>query len=143
MSQEALDELMEKNKDLAKANGLVQVKPPPSVVSTDASEADFQGKLIKALKDNAWLVHAERPARSGKGWVTPIQGNSGFPDLIAVKPPAILVIENKTKSGRLSPEQEKWVIAFSACGVKVLVARPEDWESILKIIEERNENKTN
>ena len=43
MSQEALDELMEKNKDLAKANGLVQVKPPPSVVSTDASEADFQG----------------------------------------------------------------------------------------------------
>ncbi len=47
------------------------------------SETNFQLKVIQLARTGGWeLVHAERAARTGKGWRTPIQGDRGFFDLV-------------------------------------------------------------
>lgn len=51
-----------------------------------ATEAQCQATIIDAATRAGWLVHAERPAQSGKGrWMTNIQGHPGWPDLALVK----------------------------------------------------------
>lgn len=110
--------------------------PAQQVIAGNMSEAELQDNIIAMAKQYGWLVHAERPAVNQRGkWVTPIQGDKGFPDVFGVKPPRILIIEDKSKAGSLSAAQEKWIIALAGCpAVKVMVARPENWEEILAVI---------
>ncbi len=92
-------------------------------------ESDFQKRVINVLQDAGFLVHAERPARTQKGWCTPVQGNPGWFDIAAIHPARHLVwlIELKSDAGKLSPFQEKWILAANQCpGVKVMILRPED-----------------
>ena len=139
-TEEEYMELLRDNPDLAKRNGLSNVqKMRIDTISPGVSEEDFQRRQIKDLQELGFLVHAERPARTKTGYVTPIQGDPGWLDIFAVHPVrhVILIIENKSKAGRLSPFQEKWVIALSGChGVRTMVVRPEDWKGILTEIKE-------
>ena len=139
-TEEEYLELLRDNPDLAKRNEQDNVQKMHSdIIGPDISEEDFQCRQIKDLQELGFLVHAERPARTKTGYVTPIQGDPGWLDIFAVHPVrhVILIIENKSKAGRLSPFQEKWVIALSGCqGVRTMVVRPEDWEGILTEIKE-------
>jgi hypothetical protein len=52
----------------------------------------------------------------------------GFPDLVLVKPPRLIVAELKTEKGRLSAHQEVWLHRFLQIdGVEVYLWRPSDW----------------
>lgn len=142
LSAEELAAIFNQNPDLAERNQpsrkTGQLPVPP--VSLPAPEKDFQARLIKELQGNGWLVHAERPAMSKSGnYSTPIQGDKGFFDIIAIhlELGKILLIECKSGGGKLSKFQEQWFLAASKCrGVITLVVRPEDWEEILTIIQE-------
>lgn len=110
-----------------------KVMPAPGpgdvVVAVRQSEATHQVKVINLLHKYGWLVHAERPAWSKKGWSTPIQGDPGWFDIAAIHPVKheVLLLELKTDSGKLSAFQEKWIMAANQCpGVKVLIVRPQD-----------------
>lgn len=73
------------------------------------TEAELQNWIIELARLFGWLVHAERPARTQRGWRTPIQGDPGFPDLVmAHQVHGVIFAEVKTKSGRLSLEQMAW-----------------------------------
>ena len=99
------------------------------------AEADFQRTLIEYLEWNGWKVHAERPARTKDGWVTPIQGDKGFPDVIAVKGKRVLAIELKSEKAKyLTTAQWDWLEAFGKAGVEVYAWRPSDWENIVKCL---------
>ena len=103
------------------------------------SEADFQKRVIKLLQDNGWLVHAERPARSAKGWVTPIQGQAGWPDIAAIHPVEHLfwLLELKAETGKLNAGQEKWLLAASQCRIDaVIILRPSDFADFEEKIKE-------
>jgi VRR-NUC domain len=55
----------------------------------------------------------------------------GFPDLVLVRPPSVVVAELKTDRGRLTPVQRDWLEALTQCpGLEVYVWRPSDWEAI-------------
>lgn len=129
---------------VAKNNpALASLSPPKE------SETDFQKWEIDKLQEAGWRVHAERPAATKKTYtnkagetkdiyVTAIQGDPGFPDVIATheKVNYCLVIENKSMTGALSPNQEKWALAFARLpGFKVLVLRPDERAEFLKIVE--------
>jgi hypothetical protein len=58
-----------------------------------------------------------------------ITSESGFPDLVLLRTPYIVVVECKTERGVVSPAQTDWLAAWQACGAVTLVARPEDWFS--------------
>lgn len=83
--------------------------------ANNLSERDFQKQVIDLAKHLGWRVHAERAAMTKKGWVTPIQGDAGFPDLVLVRPPRIIFAELKTEQGRATSEQWEWIDALDMC----------------------------
>lgn len=104
------------------------------------TERDFQNWVIDAAKLFAWHYAHFRPAYTGKGWRTPMQGHSGFPDLVLVKPPRLIFAELKVnpasrKTGRPSEDQEVWLgLLRQVVGAECYVWRPSDREEILKAL---------
>lgn len=98
------------------------------------SEPEFQAAVIEAARLLGWRVAHFRPARTRRGWRTPVQGDGrGFPDLVAVHPGRGVLLVRELKAGgraKLSREQAAWLADFEACGVDVGVWRPDDWDEI-------------
>lgn len=91
-------------------------------------------QLLRSVLDlTRWLdifTHHCRPARTDKGWRTPIAGNRGFPDLVLIGPfGGILWRELKSQRGRLDPAQVVWGDRLRAGGGDWDVWRPDDWLS--------------
>lgn len=72
-----------------------------------------EAELLGSVLDYAWLkgclVHHDRPARTKHGWVTPVQGNAGFPDVVIVGPNGVLFAELKKASSVLTAAQRQWL----------------------------------
>ena len=104
-------------------------------VVTSEHEVDFQKWLIKELQTNGWRVHAERVAMTKKGWVTPVQGSPGYPDITAVRPPRFLLAELKSDSGQASPDQVEWLMKASKCpSLEIKIWSPKDRDEIFEWI---------
>ena len=95
------------------------------------SEADFQANVIDAAMKLGWQVHAERPARTAKGWRTAIQGDSGFPDLVLCRG-RVLFRELKSERGVLSEAQIEWHERLLAAGADWAVWRPSMMDGIVE-----------
>ena len=76
-----------------------------------------------------WRVHAERPARTSKGWRTPVQGDPGFFDLVLARRGRVIFAELKSARGKLSAEQEAWLAELSG-GPERYTWRPADFPAI-------------
>jgi hypothetical protein len=98
------------------------------------SEAEFQTQVISIARMYGWRVQHSRAVQMANGkWLTPIQGDAGFPDLILVKPGArggIIYAELKTDLGRVAPHQRDWLRAIDAAGGEACVWRPTDMATI-------------
>jgi len=87
-----------------------------------ATEAQCQAAIIEAAQLGGWRVHAERPARQGDGWATPIQGDRGFPDLVLVRSGVMLAVELKRRPHKLTDGQPEWLAALDQVpGVEAFV----------------------
>jgi hypothetical protein len=110
-----------------------QIMTSYGLVPTE-SEAHFQQRVINLLQDNGWLVCEFRKARIKKGGVdvyrTPFGADGvGFPDLVAVKPPRVLFIEDKSDVGKAPPDQVRWLLVLGKCpAVEVFVLTPGKFE---------------
>lgn len=99
------------------------------------SENDFTDGVIALAKLRKWRVAHFRPGRTAKGWRTPVQGHKGFPDLVLVRPPRLIIAELKTATGRVEPEQQTWLDALADSITEVYLWRPADLvETIPKIL---------
>jgi len=126
-----LDVLMLERKQKARGPSAGQAGPRQIAgLASLQSEAQFQEAVIEFARLHGWLVHAERPARSDKGWRTPVQGDAGFPDLVLARGSVTLVWELKSEKGKRSPEQEKWWKALDSC----TLVRPRDWPWIEEML---------
>ncbi len=100
------------------------------------TESDFQQTIIDAAHALGWVVAHFRPARVIKNgmetWRTAVAADgAGFPDLILVKPPRLLVVEVKSETGKLSKDQEDWLRLFAKCGIEWHLWYPkDDWQTI-------------
>lgn len=70
-----------------------------------------------------------RPALTNKGWRTAVQGDVGFPDIVLAKYGRVIVAECKSKVGRVTKEQEAWLLRLVSVANEAYVWRPEDWLS--------------
>jgi hypothetical protein len=93
---------------------LVEALRKPRAGTATATERDYESTIIDAARIGGWLVHAERPARSTRGWRTPIRGDAGWPDLFLAHPDGrALALELKRRPRRPTPEQVCWLHALA------------------------------
>ena len=99
-------------------------------------EKEFQRAVIEYAKMMGWRVHHTLPAITQSGrWITPVQGDVGFPDLVLCRPPRLILAELKRVGGKVSPQQQEWLDALQACdGVECYVWYPSDWQQILSVL---------
>jgi hypothetical protein len=100
------------------------------------SEADFTVTVIKMAQRFGWRCAHFRPCRTEKGWRTAVQGDgAGFPDLVLARPPRLIFAELKADSGRLTDEQNAWLIALGwPREVEIEVWRPRDIETVERVL---------
>ena len=86
------------------------------------SEKHFQQQVLDLARLAGFLVYHTHDSR---------RSAPGFPDLVLVRPPAVLFAELKSEGGRLRPEQEAWLATLEDCpGVQARLWRPGDWLEI-------------
>ena len=90
--------------------------------------------LQRQVTEPDWLTHVRDLARLG-GWLAyhthdSRRSDPGFPDLVLVRPPDLVVAELKTEHGRMTGAQAHWIEALTACGIEVHVWRPSDVEAV-------------
>lgn len=92
------------------------------------TETELQAAVIDLARVYGFRVAHFRPAKTEKGWRTPVGADGkGFPDLGLVKPGRMIVAELKSAVGRVTPEQREWLNAFESAGISAYVWRPEHW----------------
>lgn len=111
------------------------------------TEREFQDQYLQLARACGWqrICHF-RPARTMKGWRTPIQGDKGFPDtvicgqfkipLLSREPIGKLIFaELKVEQGELTVPQHVWIDLLRAAGQEVYVWRPSDWSIIERTLD--------
>jgi hypothetical protein len=101
------------------------------------SENGFQAQVEQLAKLYGWRVAHFRPARTARGWRTPVSGDgAGWPDLILVRGRRIVAAELKGDGGKLRPEQAAWLAALAEAGVECHTWRPAAWDEIVATLAE-------
>lgn len=95
------------------------------------TEAALQAKILELAAWTGWRAHHARSVQTMAGrWMTAIQGDPGFPDLVlAHKSGTVLYVELKATQGRLSADQRLWRDLLEPTG-RYRLWRPADWDEI-------------
>jgi hypothetical protein len=90
------------------------------------TEREWQAKVVDLARWRGWMVfHPFDSRRSAAGW----------PDLALCRNGRLVLAELKTATGRVSPDQRRWLAALSAVpGVETYLWRPSDWPTVLRIL---------
>lgn len=94
-------------------------------------EAELQAAVLELAHLTGWIVHHSRAVQTMAGrWMTAIQGDPGFPDLVmAHRTGTVLFVELKATQGRLSEAQQVWRHRLEPTG-RYRLWRPADWDDI-------------
>jgi len=105
------------------------------------TEAEFQAQVIDVARYRGWMVMHQRPAQIRTGrWITAVQGDAGFPDLVLARPMAgeLIFAELKKEGGRVSPLQKAWIRTLMATGAETYVWYPSDMLEIITRLSRSN-----
>lgn len=94
------------------------------------TETALQTAIIDYARLTGWRAVHFRPAMNDRGrWLTPIEGDPGFPDTVLVRPGRLVFAELKSASGKVEPEQRAWLTLLGSVDghVEVFIWRPADW----------------
>jgi hypothetical protein len=103
-----------------------------------APEEAFLEQVLALAQLRGWRRAHFRPAQTGRGWRTAVQGDSkGFPDVLLVRPrtKSVLVAELKIPPNTVTPEQGQWLADCEACGIAAFTWTPADWDEIERVLE--------
>lgn len=98
-------------------------------------EKECRSAIIAAARLMGYRVHGQREAQGKAGrWMTAIDGDAGFPDLVLVHPRThqLIIRELKRHPNKVEPEQELWLASLSAAGIDAgVVWVPEQQDAFL------------
>lgn len=99
-------------------------------------ERDLQDAVVDAARLFGYRVFHTRPARTGKGWRTPVQyDGKGFPDLVLARPGRLMFVELKTGGGTVSQEQAGWIDVLSTTDAEMYVFTNQHWpDRVLEVL---------
>lgn len=102
------------------------------------SEREWQGRVTDLAAVLGWRWAHFRPAKTAKGWRTAMEGSPGFPDLVLVRPPRLVLAELKAQRNKPSADQEAWLEAFGQVpGIEAYVWHPRDWDAVIDCLTRR------
>lgn len=120
--------------------GALEPPLPASKKKCATPENDLQDIVMADLEAAGYMRAHFRPAKVMRGgketYRTPVQGDgTGFPDIIAVKDGRMLVLELKSETGKVRPEQLNWLRTMrDVPGTTVLVVRPGTWNDLRSLL---------
>lgn len=98
------------------------------------SEAALQSAILEMAALLGWLCMHLRSARTKDGWRTAVEGNgaAGYPDLTLARGGFLIFAELKSATGRVSPEQQRWLdelttVSVGANRVQTYLWSPVQW----------------
>ena len=89
------------------------------------SEEEFLQQVITAARLLNWLVYHTRDSRGSE---------AGYPDLTMLRGGRLLVMELKSETGKVTPEQQHWIEEWQKAGAYASVFRPTDIDVILEAL---------
>ena len=91
------------------------------------SEADLQRAVIDLARMFGWRIAHFRPAHTAKGWRTPVEADGkGWPDLVMIRPPRIVIAELKVGRNQVTEDQATWLELFRQANLETHVWRETD-----------------
>jgi hypothetical protein len=99
------------------------------------SEAAYQRRIIDAAAALGWRAAHFRPARTARGWRTPLEGHAGLPDLVLAKAGSVILAEVKSERGRLGRGQAAWLEQLGEHG---RLWKPQSWPEVLAELREED-----
>lgn len=105
-------------------------------LAANVSERELQDTVIEMAQRLGWLVAHFRPAKTEKGWRTPVEADGkGFPDLVLVRVDPnggrVIFAELKREGEKPNADQRMWLGTLKGCrGVETFVWRPSDLDAI-------------
>ena len=96
------------------------------------TEKQFQGQVVTLAKYCGWMAYHTLDSRGS---------TAGFPDLVLLRPPLLLLAELKSEKGRIRPEQKVWATALKIIAglpgspVRYYLWRPSDLDEISRILD--------
>lgn len=104
------------------------------------TEAEFTAQVIELARLHGWRTLHLRPARTSKGWRTPVQGDGvGWPDLFLVRGDVAIAAELKVGRNRVTSDQQAWLDDLCHAGVMVFIWQPEHWDTIEYVLQHGKE----
>lgn len=96
------------------------------------TEKEFKSWVIDAARLTGWRYAHFLMAKTKRGWRTPQEGDLGFPDMVLLKPPRLILAELKVPPNRPSDGQQEWLAQLDRVpGVESYLWMPADRERIL------------
>jgi hypothetical protein len=92
------------------------------------TEDDYLRRVLDTATIHGWRVAHFRPAKTAKGWRTPMQGHPGLPDLVLARNGRVILAELKSDRGRPTVDQVAWLAALGDHG---RLWRPKEWTAVL------------
>lgn len=80
------------------------------------NEKEWQELVTGFAKLHGWQVFHHLDSRGTE---------AGWPDLVLIRPPELLIVELKSERGKVTSAQEATLAALGACGVETALWRPE------------------
>lgn len=106
----------------SRAKKALQTTTDAVSLSSLLRERDWQEVVVAYARIKGWFVYHTHDSR---------RSAPGFPDLVMVRAGRIVMAELKTETGRIRPEQAKWIEALSAVpSVEVHLWRPSAWVQV-------------
>lgn len=81
--------------------------------------------VIDRAKLGRWFVYHTHDSR---------RSVAGFPDLVLIRPPRLIVAELKVGKNVATPEQNLWLNLFEDVNVPAYIWRPCDWAEIESVL---------
>ncbi len=111
--------------------------PAAIAIGSLVREKDWQRQVTDAAELFGWSWVHFRPARTERGWRTPVSGplGAGWFDLVLVRPGrGAVLVELKSATGTISADQKAAHDLLRRAGCEVYVWRPFDLPAALEVL---------